>query len=147
MRILPICFLWLAAVACSSGEKTNPLLEEAASLYEQALSEEEAFQPLLNSLEQQYNRLSVQGRALTSAEQSFLENVSTLQARYAQWREDRIEVPGFGHAHHHHDGHEHEHTHGKKMPEATPEHMLNIQRESLEGVLAMKAEAEALLKP
>lgn len=147
MRILSICFLWLAAVACGSVEKANPLLEEAAGLYEQALSEEEALQPLLDRLEQLHNRLSVQGRELTSAEQSFMENVGTLQARYAQWKEERIEVPGFGHAHHHHhDGEGHGHTHGKKMPEATPEHMLNIQRESLEGALAMKAEAEALLK-
>jgi len=57
-------------------------------------------------------------------------------------------VPGHEHAHDHDHDHDpsHDHTHGKKMPEATPEHMLNIQRESLDSILVLKSEAEELLK-
>ncbi|KGE86977.1 MAG: hypothetical protein ACE362_10795 [Phaeodactylibacter xiamenensis] len=147
MRSTLFFFLLLTLTACASGEPTDPKLEEAASLHEKALQSEEALRPLLDSLEQRHNQMSVQGRALTEAEQSFLQSVSKLQQRYAQWKEERIEVPGHEHAHHHDHDHDHDHTHGKKMPEATPDHMLNIQRESLDSILVLKEEAETLLKP
>jgi DNA repair exonuclease SbcCD ATPase subunit len=147
MRNTLFFFLLLTLTACASGEPTDPKLEEAASLHEKAMEAEEALRPMLERLEQRHNQISVQGRALTAEEQSFLQSVSQLQQRFAQWKEDRIEVPGHEHAHHHGHDHGHGHTHGKKMPEATPEHMLNIQRESLDSILVLKGEAEALLKP
>jgi hypothetical protein len=147
MRNTLFFFLLLTLTACASGEPTDPKLEEAASLHEKAMEAEEALRPMLERLEQRHNQISVQGRALTAEEQSFLQSESQLQQRFAQWKEERIEVPGHEHAHHHGHDHGHGHTHGKKMPEATPEHMLNIQRESLDSILVLKGEAEALLKP
>lgn len=145
MRSTLFYFLLLTLTACASGEATDPKLEEAAALHEEALETEEALRPVLDSLKQRHNQISIQGRALTEKEQSFVKSVSQLQQRYAQWKEERIEVPGHEHAHDHDHDHSHDHTHGKKMPEATPEHMLNIQRESLDSILVLKQEAEALL--
>lgn len=148
MRNTIFFFLLLTLAACASGEPTDPKLEEAASLHEQGMKAEEALRPMIESLEQQANQINIQGRELTDQEQAFAKSVSTLKQRYEQWKEDRIEVPGHEHAHHDHDhDHGHDHTHGKKMPEATPDHMLNIQRESLDSILVLKEEAEALLKP
>ncbi|NBC06949.1 MAG: hypothetical protein GVY26_07130 [Bacteroidetes bacterium] len=145
MRNTLFFFLLLTLTACASGEPTDPKLEKAAALHEKALQTEEALRPLLDSLEQRHNQISVQGRALTEKEQSFVKSVSQLQQRYAQWKEERIEVPGHEHAHDHDHDHSHDHTHGKKMPEATPEHMLNIQRESLDSILVLRGEAEVLV--
>lgn len=147
MRNILFFFLLLTMAACASGEPADPKLEEAATLHDKALQAEEALRPLLDSLEQRHNQISIQGRALTEAERSFVQSVSALQQRFERWKEERIEVPGHEHAHHHDHDHGHGHTHGRKMPEATPEHMLNIQRESLDSILVLKGEAEALLKP
>ncbi|MCR9098752.1 MAG: hypothetical protein NXI25_02300 [bacterium] len=147
MRNILFLFLLLTLTACASGEPADPKLEEAAVLHEEALQAEEALRPMLERLEHRHNQIRVQGRALTAEEQSFLQSVSQLQQRFAQWKEERIEVPGHEHAHHHDHDHGHGHTHGKKMPEATPEHMLNIQRESLDSILVLKGAAEALFKP
>ena len=143
MRNSLFYFLLLTLTACASSEATDPLLEEAAALHEKGLQAEEALRPLLDSLEQRHNQISVQGRALTASEEAFLQSTQQLQQRYQRWSDERIEVPGFEHAHDHE--HEHDHTHGKKMPEATPEHMRNIQQESLDSILVLEAEAEALL--
>jgi len=145
MRNSLFYFLLLTLTACASSEATDPLLEEAAALHEKGLQAEEALRPLLDSLEQRHNQISVQGRALTEAEKAFLQSAQQLQQRYQRWSDERIEVPGFEHAHDHEHDHEHDHTHGKKMPEATPEHMRNIQQESLDSILVLEAEAEALL--
>ena len=145
MRNSLFYFLLLTLTACASSEATDPLLEEAAALHEKGLQAEEALRPLLDSLEQRHNQISVQGRALTASEEAFLQSAQQLQQRYQRWSDERIEVPGFEHAHDHEHDHEHDHTHGKKMPEATPEHMRNIQRESLDSILVLEAEAEALL--
>lgn len=147
MRNILFFFLLLTMAACASGEPADPKLEEAAALHEEALEAEEALRPLLDSLEQRHNQISIQGRALTEAERSFVQSVSALQQRFERWKEERIEVPGHEHAHHHDHDHGHGHTHGRKMPEATPEHMLNIQRESLDSILVLKGEAEGLLQP
>jgi ABC-type Zn2+ transport system substrate-binding protein/surface adhesin len=145
MRNSLFYFLLLTLTACASSEATDPLLEEAAALHEKGLQAEEALRPLLDSLEQRHNQISVQGRALTEAEKAFLQSTQQLQQRYQRWSDERIEVPGFEHAHDHEHDHDHDHTHGKKMPEATPEHMRNIQQESLDSILVLEAEAEALL--
>ena len=145
MRNSLFYFLLLTLTACASSEATDPLLEEAAALHEKGLQAEEALRPLLDSLEQRHNQISVQGRALTEAEKAFLQSAQQLQQRYQRWSDERIEVPGFEHAHDHEHDHDHDHTHGKKMPEATPEHMRNIQQESLDSILVLEAEAEALL--
>ena len=145
MRNSLFYFLLLTLTACASSEATDPLLEEAAALHEKGLQAEEALRPLLDSLEQRHNQISVQGRALTEAEKAFLQSAQQLQQRYQRWSDERIEVPGFEHAHDHDHDHDHDHTHGKKMPEATPEHMRNIQQESLDSILVLEAEAEALL--
>ena len=145
MRSTFIYFLLLTLTACASGESKDPRLEEAAALHDKALQAEEALRPLLDSLEQRHNQISIQGRALTEAEQSFVQSVSALQQRFERWKEERMEVPGHEHTHDHDNGQGHDHTDGKKMPEATPEHMLNIQRESLDSILALKGEAEVLV--
>ena len=144
MRSILFFFLLLAVSACSSGEHSDPKLEEAASLHKEGMQAEEGLRPMIESLEQQLNQVSVQGKELTEEEQSFVQTATKLKARYEQWKEERIEVPG--HEHHHDHDHGHDHTHGKKMPEATPDHMLNIQRESLESILTIKKEVEALLR-
>jgi DNA repair exonuclease SbcCD ATPase subunit len=146
MRSTLFFFLLLTLTACVSGDSADPKLEEAAGLHEKGMEAEEALRPLLETLEKQQNQINIQGRALTDEEKSFVQSVSQLQQRFVQWKEERIEVPGHEHAHHHDHDHGHGHTHGKKMPEATPEHMLNIQRESLDSILVLKGEAEALLK-
>ncbi|MEQ8703954.1 MAG: hypothetical protein RIC19_08530 [Phaeodactylibacter sp.] len=146
MRTAFLYLLLLSLTACASGEATDPKLEEAAALHDKALQAEEALRPLLDSLEQRHNQISIQGRALTEAERSFVQSVSALQQRFERWKEERIEVPGHEHTHDHDHDHGHGHTHGKKMPEATPEHMLNIQRESLDSILVLKGEAEVLVK-
>lgn len=134
MKDTLLYLLLLTLTTCASVETTNPKLEEAA-----ALQAEEALRPLLDILEQRHNQISIQGRAPTETERSFVQSLSALQQRFERWKKERIEVPGYKHAH--------EHDHGKKMSEAIPEHMLNIQRESLDSILVLKGEAEALLKP
>ncbi|NRA50102.1 MAG: hypothetical protein HRU12_13290 [Phaeodactylibacter sp.] len=144
MRSTLFFFLLLAVSACSSGEHSDPKLEKAASLHKEGIQAEETLSPLLDELEQQMNQINIQGKELSDEEQSFIQSASRLQERFVQWKEERIEVPG--HEHHHDHDHDHDHTHGKKMPEATPDHMLNIQRESLESILTIKKEVEALLR-
>ncbi|MCB9267632.1 MAG: hypothetical protein H6558_21625 [Lewinellaceae bacterium] len=139
-----IFLLLFTASACSSGEKADPQLEQAAAVHEEAMKIEEEARGKLDSLLQLKNSINVQGRALTEAEQAFVREINGLEGRFQAWAESLIEVPGYEHDHDHEHGHDHHH-HGKKAPEVTPGHMLNIQQEFRDSIAVLRQEAERLL--
>ena len=136
-------FLLLFIITACTNEPIDPKLEAAAAIHEEAVKTEQLVRTTLDSLKQHKELLSTQGDTLSDSDQIFISLYDSLQSDLASWSENLIEVPGF--EHHHHHGEECHHDHGKKLPEVTPDHMLNIQKEFRDSIMAIKHRADQLI--
>lgn len=142
-KALFILLLLFIIAACTS-EPIDPKLEAAAAIHEEAIKTEQLVRTTLDSLKQHKEQLSTQEDTLSDSDQVFISLYDSLQSDLASWSENLIEVPGFEH-HHHHHGEACHHDHGKKIPEVTPEHMLSIQKEFRDSIIAIKHRADQLI--
>lgn len=111
-----ITVLSLAILAsCSSNDKTDPLLQEAFAIHQEAMK-----------LHKDVKAELEKGDLLEA-------DRNKLESRLSGWNERIVEVPGFEHDHHHDHDHDHDHDHGPAT-KVTPEHMLAIQQESLDSI-------------
>lgn len=139
--------LSLAALYSCTGEQQDPMLEQAAAIHNEAVEIEQLTRKKLDSLQRHKQQLVTESGALPAMEQEFIRSLDQLKQDIDSWSNNLIEVPGF--EHHHHHGHDHshdDHDHGKKQPEVTPEHMLNIQREFRDSIIAIRQRADGLLR-
>ncbi|MCG8330038.1 MAG: hypothetical protein MI974_20240 [Chitinophagales bacterium] len=136
--------LLLFIMAACTNEPIDPKLEAAAAIHEEAIKTEQLVRTTLDSLKQHKEQLSTQEDTLSDSDQVFISRYDSLQSDLASWSENLIEVPGFEH-HHHHHGEACHHDHGKKIPEVTPEHMLSIQKEFRDSIMAIKHRADQLI--
>jgi len=145
-----IFLLSLFALNSCTGEQKDPKLEQAAALHNEAVEREQLARKKLDSLQSHKQQLVADSTALLEKQQGFIRSLDQLNLDIDNWSNNLIEVPGFEHHHHHgHDhshDHDHHHDHGKKQPEVTPEHMLNIQREFRDSIMAIQQRADKLLR-
>ena len=147
-KLIFLCLLILTANCGGTSEEDQKLLEEAASIHQQAIEIEEKIKPKMEALIQRKNQINIQGRALTDAEIAFVEKVEQLQTSYDYWEENHVEVPGFEHDHHGHEGHDHDHDHdhGNQL-KVTAADMLLIQKEFRDSISAIQQKVEKLKMP
>jgi ABC-type nickel/cobalt efflux system permease component RcnA len=146
-KVFLLSLSFLAVFACTESTK-DPMLVEAAAVHNKAMEIEQSVIAKLDSLEQKRQQLTEKYGPASDTTRMFVASVNELQSSLKTWSSNLIEVPGFEHHHHHHGhdhDHDHEHSHGAKTPEVTPEHMLNIQREFRDSIMALSIRAEELL--
>lgn len=124
--ILMICLLGMVLTGCHSHE-TDPKLEEAFKIHEQAIAVNQAIQSQLQSANTETPEMS------------------QIKKRLSDWEENLVEVPGFDHDHDHSHGGHHHHDHGPGL-EVTPEDMLIIQKEFLDSIKVIQQEVQLYLK-
>ena len=147
-KYLLFLLIGLIFAACNSSdtnEGDEKILKEAAKIHLEAIEIEKTVKPKLDELIQRKNQLSIQGRALSSEEQLFINQVDQLQASYDFWESNHVEVEGGGHDHDHdhhgHDHHGHDHDHGSKL-DVLPADMLIIQKEFRDSIISLKERVE-----
>lgn len=149
-KYLLFLFIGLILAACNSSNKNEgdeKILKEAAKIHIEAIEIEKTIKPKLDELVQRKNQLSVQGKALTQEEQSFIAQVDQLQVSYDYWEKNHVEVEGSGHNHDHdHHGHDHaghDHSHGNEL-KVLPSDMLIIQKEFRDSIISIKERVEKI---
>ena len=112
-----IFILFLVQEGCQGPSNKDPKLKEAFEVHEQYVKVATESLKLLDNLP--------------------AENVSRqkLNLKLEQWGENIIEVPGFPHNHNHAFGHHHHH--GVQI-QLSPEEMLDVQKELLDSVIAIR---------
>ena len=119
-----IFFLVSMLLAGCESDQTDPQLEEAFQIHQEAITVNKTIQEQLRSVE------------------SSNPEMGYIRKRLLTWEENLVEVPGFAHEHEHdHAGHHH---HGPKL-KVTPEHMLNIQKEFLDSIQAIQRDVQMYL--
>jgi ABC-type nickel/cobalt efflux system permease component RcnA len=143
LYLLPmLALLW----ACGGhSEKDEALTKEALAHHEAAMSTEKELKILLaevgalkTTLAALKDSLSADSTRATTIGGTLAE-LEKVETDYAAWAKAIVEVPGHEHAHEHGDGHDHDHDHAPVQ--ATPEQMVDIQREIKENVLKIKQAA------
>lgn len=146
-QLLSCLLAALLITACNTSQKENPQLKEAADVHLEAMQIEKQMKPQLAELVQLKNSINIQGRELTAEEIALVQQIEALEASYAFWEENHVEVPG--HEHHDHDDHDHDdhhhHHHGPKL-NLSPADMLLVQQEFRDSIRAIQQRVEATLQ-
>lgn len=140
--------VWLCACGGPSA-KEEALTKEALGHHEAAMTAEKQvkelmvelgkLKPALISLK---DSLAADPDRLAKVTQS-LETMDKVEADFAAWAKNIVEVPGHEHQHEHGEGHDHDHDH--TPVQATPEQMVDIQRETKDNVIRIKEMAASAL--
>lgn len=138
--INPYAALLLLAclTACSSSDKKDPLLQEAAQYHQQATEIQALVEPQIKQIDSLKNVLRAQNSPQATARVATLDSLKTA---FEEWEENLVEVSGIPHNHSHEHGkggHSHKHADAtlKDLPAAQ---MRDLQREMLDNIRQIQA--------
>lgn len=117
--------LLLLLFSCGTHRDDQKIMEEAASIHDDALQ-------IAEEAEQQISTLTL----------AYPDSVKQFLLEIEQWEENLVEVPGHAHEHRDHEGHTHDHS----PVTLTPEEMLNVQLELRDQIGALKKRIKSLEK-
>ncbi|MGA0555424.1 hypothetical protein ACO2Q8_02155 [Larkinella sp. VNQ87] len=130
--------------ACSSSEKKDPLLEEAAQYHNEATQIQAVVEPKIEQLDSLRNVLAKNPKPAAAATVATLDS---LKKAFEEWEENLVEVPGMPHEHHHdHGSHEHHHHTDATLKDLPAEQMRNLQKETRDNILQLQERTNALLQ-
>ncbi|MEM6722797.1 MAG: hypothetical protein AAF598_02100 [Bacteroidota bacterium] len=139
-RIYCLFLFPLFLVACHSHPEASETLKSAQAKYLENLKAEEGTQLLLDELAQMSNGIQVQGRALSDAEQAFVQVANNLQKEFEGWKKNLTEVPGVEAP-----GHEgHDHSHGES--ELSDDQYLQLQESLSKAIALIQSKATVLME-
>lgn len=143
-----VCILLLSGYfsACSSSDKKDPLLEEAARYHTEATKIQAVVEPKIEQID---SLKAVFSSRKTPAAQRSVATLDSLKNAFEEWEENLIEVPGMPHNHtHDHGKGEHKHKHADATLKDLPaDQMRDLQREMLATIKKMQARLDAVTKP
>ncbi|MBO0952549.1 hypothetical protein J2I46_28460 [Fibrella sp. HMF5405] len=134
-------------LACSSTDKKDPALEEAARYHEQATAIQADIEPKIEQIDSLKTVMMVAKMPATEARMATLDS---LKSAFEEWEANLVEVPGMPHNHTHRTGGPH---HGKhKHADATlkdlpADQMRDLQRETLNAIKQIQSRLETVTKP
>ncbi len=127
--------------ACSSSDKKNPLLEEAAQHHNQAINIQAIVEPQLEQIDSLKTAFLAQKTPVSAARIATLDSLKTA---FEEWESNLVEVPGMPHDHKHGEHHKHTDATLKDLP---ADQMRDLQRELLNNIKQIQARLEAVSKP
>ncbi|TAE33608.1 MAG: hypothetical protein EAZ91_02240 [Cytophagales bacterium] len=132
--------------ACSSSDKKDPILEEAAQFHNQATEVQAAVEPKIEQIDSLKTVLTAQKTPVNAARIATLDSLKTA---FEEWEKNLVEVPGMPHDHKHDHGKgEHKHNHADATLKDLPtEQMRDLQRETLNNIKQIQVRLEAVSKP
>lgn len=139
MKILYVSALLLTIClsACSSSEKKDPLLEEAAHFHQQATDVQQQVEPKIEQIDSLRTVILAEKLPNASTKVAILDSLKTA---FEQWEENLVEVPGMPHHHSHdHGDHRngrpaHHHHQDATLNDLPAEQMRDLQRETLNTI-------------
>lgn len=141
---IPFFLLTLCLSACSSSEKKDPLLEEAANYHQQATEVQETLEPKIEQIDSLKTAMLAQKLPDASAKVATLDS---LKKAFEEWEENLVEVPGMPHKHSHGKGeHEHHHHSDATLKDLPADQMRDLQRETLNTIRQIDARLTAVMK-
>lgn len=141
---LIICSILLSGCfsACSSTDKKDPLLDEAAHYHNEATKIQSVVEPKIEQIDSLKTVLLVQK---TPANTARITTLDSLKKAFGEWEENVVEVPGMPHNHtHEHGKHKHADATLSKLPS---DQMRDLQREMLKSIQQIQARLNSLNKP
>lgn len=127
--------------ACSSSEKKDPLLVEAAGFHNEATQVQAVIEPKIEQID------SLKTLLASRTEPAAVVTVATLDSlkkAFEQWEENLVEVPGMPHEHHHdHGDHEHHHHADATLKDLPASQMRDLQKETLDNIRLIQERTES----
>ncbi|GAB3271137.1 hypothetical protein GCM10027347_42230 [Larkinella harenae] len=140
--LLSVALISLLA-ACSSSEKKDPLLVEAAQYHNDATQVQKLVEPKIDQIDSLRSLLANRNEPAAVATAASLDS---LKKAFEQWEENLVEVPGMPHEHHHEHGkHEHHHHADATLKDLPADQMRNLQRETLDNIRQIQERTESAL--
>jgi chromosome segregation ATPase len=144
LQLLSAITLIGSLTACSSSDKKDPILEEAAQYHNQATEVQEVIEPRIEQIDSLKTVLAAQKTPDSAARIATLDSLKTA---FEEWEKNLVEVPGMPHDHKHDHGKgEHKHNHADATLKDLPaEQMLDLQRETLNNIKQIQTRLEATM--
>lgn len=147
LTIRQYCALLLGCglAACSSTDKKDPLLVEAAQYHQQATEIQAAIEPQLEQVDSLKKALLTQKSPEAATRIVALDSLKTA---FEEWEENLVEVPGMPHNHTHEHGkggHSHKHA-DATLKDLPAEQMRDLQRETLNNIRQIQNRLNTLTK-
>lgn len=136
--------------ACSSADKKDPLLVEAAQYHQQATEVQELVEPQIDRIDSLKTMLTVRKSPDIRATVTMLDSLKTA---FDIWEENLVEVPGMPHTHSHRNGgpehgkHGHHQHADATLKDLPADQMRDLQREMLNNIRQIQARLDAVTKP
>ncbi|GAB3325407.1 hypothetical protein GCM10027299_23480 [Larkinella ripae] len=137
--ILLIALSTMLFIGCSTSEKKDPLLEEAARFHHEATQIQAAVEPKIEQIDSLKTALG--GRPDPTAA-AIGNTLDSLKKAYEHWEENLVEVPGMPHEHHHGE-HAHHHPADATLKDLPPGQMRDLQRETRDNIRQIQERTEA----
>ncbi len=129
--------------ACSSSDKTNPLLDEAARYHNQATKIQAVVEPQIERIDSLKTVYSAQK---TATAQATITTLDSLKAAFETWEENVVEVPGMPHEpNHNHGKGEHKHA-DATLKDLPADQMRDLQREMLTNLKQIQSRLQAVTR-
>ena len=130
--------------ACSSTDKKDPLLEEAARFHTEAIKIQAAVEPQIEQIDSLKTLLA--NRPEPAAKATFA-TLDSLKKAFEEWEKNLVEVPGMPHEHHHgHGKHEHHHHADGTLKNLPADQMRDLQRETWNNIQQIQQRTNASFK-
>ena len=132
-------YSWLLTgllVACSTTDKKDPLLDEAARYHQEATQLQGIVEPQIEQIDSLKTVLTTQRRPNATVTVATLDSLKTA---FESWEENLVEVPGMAHDHAHGGKHDHHHHADATLKDLPAEQMRDLQRETLATLKQIQA--------
>lgn len=131
-------------LACSSsGDKHDPVLEEAARYHNEATAIQAKLEPRVDQIDSLKTVLTGQSLPANAARIATLDSIKTA---FDAWEENLVEVPGMPHEHDHaHGKHEHHHHTDASLKDLPADQMRDLQRETLNSIRQLQDRFDAIV--
>ena len=131
----------LALWGCSSADKKDPLLVEAATYHTQATEIQAVLEPQIDRIDSLKTVLATQKTPDATAR---LATLDSLKTAFELWEANLVEVPGMPHTHNHSGKHEHYNHADATLKDLPTAQMRDLQREILTTVKQIQARFETV---
>jgi hypothetical protein len=122
--------------ACSSADKKDPLLEEAARYHQEATDIQAVIEPQIEQIDSLKTVVLASNVPTAGATVATLDSLKTA---FEEWEKNLVEVPGMPHNHSHDHGDHKHHNHADATLKDLPaEQMRDLQRETLNAIKQMQ---------
>lgn len=143
-RLVCVFLLLSCFLGCSSADKKDPLLEEAARYHQQATDIQAVVEPKIDRID---SLKAVYSTQKTPIAQAAVVTLDSLKTAFEEWEENLVEVPGMPHNHTHEHGkggHEHHHHADATLKDLPADQMRDLQRETLNNIRQIQARLQTI---